>query len=209
MNDQEIERDVPNDTCITLGKAFLKYDPNIHRAGVIPFTVVNGSFHFLLGRHTATMEFTDFGGGVKHSEKKKETPMDAAIREFREETNHYFDKGMYNDINYFSRCICVYKKIQTKRYISGMIILFVYIDHKYYCEQFISFQTGSHLGTKRSLEIDGMKWFSERAFCDMIFNINTYHSYRMWDKVSLFLKPLFYCYELLSLLKKWMDKRMY
>ena len=54
------------------------------RAGVIPYRVdpLTGDLSFLLARHGSSKELGDFGGGVR----KNESALQAAFREFAEET---------------------------------------------------------------------------------------------------------------------------
>jgi 8-oxo-dGTP pyrophosphatase MutT (NUDIX family) len=60
------------------------------RAGVIPyrFNPVTGELSFLLARHSSSKELGDFGGGVR----KNESALQAAFREFDEETLGVFSE---------------------------------------------------------------------------------------------------------------------
>ncbi|KKM17861.1 hypothetical protein LCGC14_1671490 [marine sediment metagenome] len=60
---------------------------DIIRAGVIPFTVQDRKLYFLLGIDRRTRELTDFGGGVKVTDKG---PIGGAYRELYEETCKIF-----------------------------------------------------------------------------------------------------------------------
>ncbi len=60
------------------------------RAGVIPYRVdpITGDLSFLLARHSSSKELGDFGGGVR----KNESALEAAFREFSEETLGVFSE---------------------------------------------------------------------------------------------------------------------
>lgn len=61
----------------------MPFQIRVKRAGIVP--IVNG--HFCFGVDKQTQNYTDFGGGVKHHESW----IDAAIREFNEESNYIFE----------------------------------------------------------------------------------------------------------------------
>lgn len=63
---------------------------NVTRSGVIPYTWCSGYLWFLLGIDKKTRDLTDFGGG----RKRKESPVDAAYREFNEETCNMFESSV-------------------------------------------------------------------------------------------------------------------
>lgn len=66
------------------------------RAGVIIYTVVNGSIYFGLGLDSRTHDLTDFGGGVIY--KIDIDAIKGALREFEEETLGIFDSIRTEDI---------------------------------------------------------------------------------------------------------------
>lgn len=66
------------------------------RAGIIPYTVINGHFIFGLGRDRASRMLTDFGGWIRW--KEFETTPVAALREFTEETLGVFGKFSETEI---------------------------------------------------------------------------------------------------------------
>lgn len=66
------------------------------RAGVIIYTVVNGSIYFGLGLDSRTHDLTDFGGGVVYKIDKH--AINGALREFEEETLSIFDPIQFEDI---------------------------------------------------------------------------------------------------------------
>jgi hypothetical protein len=64
----------------------------LERAGIIPFAKTKaGKIQFLTGKHTPSGQLCDGGGGIKRGE----TPLEAAIREFDEES-----LGMFKDSNW-------------------------------------------------------------------------------------------------------------
>lgn len=66
------------------------------RAGVIIYTIINGSTYFGLGLDSKTHDLTDFGGGVIY--KTDENVVRGALREFEEETLEIFDTITPTDI---------------------------------------------------------------------------------------------------------------
>jgi len=62
----------------------------IKRAGIIPFTLIDGQPLFYMGIDTVCGELTDFGGSLW--KEIKETPLACAIREFDEESLGVFPK---------------------------------------------------------------------------------------------------------------------
>ena len=59
-----------------------------YAAGVIPYTVMNNNFHFLLGMETSNRKWSGFVGGAEPNETIEQT----AIREFHEETAKLFER---------------------------------------------------------------------------------------------------------------------
>jgi len=56
----------------------------MYSAGILPYTIVNGSIHFLLGLDTKEGCYSDFGGRSERDDAND--PSKTAIREFYEET---------------------------------------------------------------------------------------------------------------------------
>lgn len=75
----------------------------IKRAGIIPFTLVNGELIFYMGVDTMTGELTDFGGSIYKD--IKETAIECAIREFKEESLGVFPEEALKSL---SKALCVY-----------------------------------------------------------------------------------------------------
>lgn len=63
------------------------------RGGIIPYTIVNGKVQICAGIHTTSGDITDFGGRLNHGENA----IDAAIREFDEETLNVFQDFQIKD----------------------------------------------------------------------------------------------------------------
>lgn len=73
------------------------------RAGVIIYTIINGSTYFGLGLDSRTHDLTDFGGGVIY--KTDGDVIKGALREFFEETLEIFDPISPQDIR---QCPVIY-----------------------------------------------------------------------------------------------------
>lgn len=73
------------------------------RAGIIIYTVINGSIYFGLGLDAKTHDLTDFGGGVIY--KTDLNVIRGALREFEEETLEIFDPITFDDIK---QCPVIY-----------------------------------------------------------------------------------------------------
>lgn len=73
------------------------------RAGVIIYTIINGSIYFGLGLDAKTHDLTDFGGGVIY--KTDQNVICGALREFEEETLEIFDTIYPEDIK---QCPVIY-----------------------------------------------------------------------------------------------------
>lgn len=85
------------------------------RAGIIIYTVKDGSVYFGLGVDTKTHDLTDFGGGVSY--KTDNNAVRGAIREFEEESLEIFESLTFNDIEH---CPVIYDK--------NNLIIFLHID---------------------------------------------------------------------------------
>jgi hypothetical protein len=85
------------------------------RAGIIIYTVINGSIYFGLGLDAKTHDLTDFGGGVIY--KKDINVIRGAIREFEEETLEIFDTITVDDLK---QCPVIYD--------NNNLIIFVHMD---------------------------------------------------------------------------------
>ena len=95
------------------------------RAGVIIYTLYEGTVYFCLGLDSRTHELTDFGGSVKY--KTDKTPVIGALREFDEETLSIFDKIFPEDV---ADCPVLYDQ--------NNMIIFIYmmVDPESVCKSF-------------------------------------------------------------------------
>lgn len=140
------------------------------RAGIIPYTIFNGKVYFGFGIDTRTSELTDFGGGVQKQDK---TPINTAIREFREESLGIFDPLWLDDLNG-----------QYLIYSKKMLIIFLYcgmIDTHITRFKF-NFKL-SNLLHKQS-EVKGIIWLDSNELLECI----KYDKYRIYSRVKNFLK---------------------
>ena len=138
------------------------------RAGIIPYTCINGNYFFCLGRDTASGELTDFGGGVR----KNETIFEGANREFHEETRNVFAFDI-NDRKIASQSIVV----QT----DYMTIFFVNVSDRYISLSKQLFHTSKSIDA----EINDIFWINEVDFVNLVkYGVTKTH--RMWGKVSRF-----------------------
>jgi len=75
----------------------------IKRCGIVPFSFNNNDIIFYLGVDTKSNEITDFGGTINTI--INETPIQCAIREFKEESLDVFDNKYLHFIN---DAMCIY-----------------------------------------------------------------------------------------------------
>ena len=73
-----------------------KYQP--YRAGIVVYTIYEGTIYLALGLDALFKELTDFGGGVKYS--KDGDALNGALREFMEESLYSFGVLDKSDLQY-------------------------------------------------------------------------------------------------------------
>jgi hypothetical protein len=95
----------------------------LKRCGIVPFCFKDNDVIFYLGVDTKTDEITDFGGSINIS--IRETPIQCAIREFKEESLDTFDDQCLLNIN---ECLCVHDIYR--------IVIFVNVPNKDYSDIF-------------------------------------------------------------------------
>jgi len=83
---------------------------NIPRAGLIPYTFIDGKLYLCFGKDKKSGDLTDFGGGKKRSE----SPIECAVREGNEESRYAFSNIQKNQVSGY---LCLYS--------SNMLIIFV------------------------------------------------------------------------------------
>jgi len=141
------------------------------RAGVIPFTVYNHRLHFLLGIDRLSRDLTDFGGGVKSNE----TMVDAAYREFFEESCMVFkDVVAKEDLTD--------APVVTNR-LRNVAIFFLRIDSKWLNIADIEFRNKQQelSGIKKHNELIGVKWVEQDNFKQIVFNRK---SQCLWKRIQ-------------------------
>jgi hypothetical protein len=142
----------------------------IKRAGVIPYTIINGDLWFLMGVDAKTKDLSDFGGGREN----RESIIDCAYREFIEETCGIFS----GDVSL--------KNLQESLVVPGlsMMVFFVYVDGSKWFEMandsfrqalgkthYLHGSNGFTAMTKHNREHSCMVWLSREFFFDVIFNV--------------------------------------
>lgn len=109
---------VPSETCLVRSLDLEKVKPR--RAGVIPFTIVDGQKWFCLGVDAKTGDLSDFGGRVEYG--RDGDAVTGALREFEEES-----LGCFSDIVIERKdvddCVAVHN-------ITSDVIIFVKFDVK-------------------------------------------------------------------------------
>ena len=134
------------------------------RAGVIPFTIdSNKRMYFLLAKDSSTMELGDFGGGCK--KKRRETLLDTAIREFKEETSGVFSDDLYSKSSFHGTLALVGK---------SMVIVFLPL----------SFDNGKWFNVTKAFksnhEISDIVWVDDHTFRRIMFTPN---SKEAWSRI--------------------------
>ncbi len=146
-----------------------KTGPN--RAGVIPFTVREHRIYFLLGIDRRTRELTDFGGGVKSTE----TMVDAALREFTEETCTIFESVITKE--HIKRSPAVTNPTRDSA------IFFLHIDPAWLDSAEPSFRLRQRnlCDIRKHNELIGIKWISDQDFKMVAFNRR---NQCMWKRIQ-------------------------
>lgn len=139
------------------------------RAGVIPYTVAFNHVYFLMGVDRGSGELTDFGGGIKNGE----STIQAALREFREETCGLFGSE-YVTLSQLEHAKCV------TNYKSNAFIYFVHVPVKWL---YIAEEQYAKIPCKT--ELTGVKWLTDEEFKFIVFNKQ---SQILWKRVQNILK---------------------
>lgn len=148
-----------------------------HRAGVIPYTSINGKMHFLLAKDRSFGELTDFGGGVKG----EETALKGALREYSEESNYIFE----NEKADLDNSVAITD--------GKMAILFLHIDSSWYYKASRVFAEKKVTEGEPALqEVSEILWVTEERLINLIkfqkttrFNRHSQHP-RLWKRISNF-----------------------
>ena len=104
-------------TIITLGSYLAKVQTS--RAAVIPYIVKEGMLFLLLGQDSESGDITDLGGGVK----QYESTLEAAFREFEEESDEILGSLRPNDFS------CSVALLDNK-----MGVLFIPLSERWYID---------------------------------------------------------------------------
>jgi len=141
------------------------------RAGIIPYTFHNDKLYFGFGVDTKTSDLTDFGGGVQFIDNGA---INAAIREFREETLGVFEPLWSNDLNG-----------QHVIYNDRTLIVLLYcgnIDPRTITQNFK--KKALEYKTVQGLEVKSIIWLSFESLKDSLEN----YGYRIYSRVKNLLK---------------------
>ncbi len=152
-------------TIITLGSYLAKVRTS--RAAVIPYIVKEGILFLLLGQDSESGDITDLGGGVK----QYESTLEAAFREFEEESDEILGSLRPNDFS------CSIALLDNK-----MGVLFIPLSERWYIDAPKFFDSKKGLCKKKShTEIDSLIWFCEEDFKELIQSQG-----KMWNKLQKF-----------------------
>jgi hypothetical protein len=147
------------------------YEKKIHvsRAGIIPFTIKDNMFYFLMGVDRRTRELTDFGGGVKITE----TLIDGAIRELNEESCEIF-KNVITKESLYKSAVLINK---------NAALFFVKIDQKWLniAEREFQMAQEKFSSIKKHNELIGVKWIDGNYFKSIAFNK---YNRCMWSRIQ-------------------------
>lgn len=121
------------------------------RAGVIPYTIIDGKKYFCLGVDFTHGTLTDFGGGIK----KYETFARAAARELCEESLGIF---RFSPTKIYNSSYCIHD--------NSMIIIFLRLSVENLNESVKDFQKRFSKVTRS--ENSGIMWIQEEIFYNLI-----------------------------------------
>lgn len=133
-----------------------------HRAGCIPYVVVDKKIYFCLGLDKLHREYCDFGG---RKERKDLTHLNAALREFREESREVFPQESYNSAFIQNEmCLLPYKEFNHT-------LLFIQIPSDKYFNSITEFnRLGASKLANTWQEMSTIKWLNEKEFQKAFFN---------------------------------------
>jgi hypothetical protein len=142
------------------------------RAGVVPYTIIDGITYFLLARDRLTKELGDFGGGVK----KFEYSLMAGLREWHEES-----RGIFSEVCRSANDIATAIAVIDKR---KMAVIFVPLKKEWKDEAQKLFEAKSEAaGKKRSNEVSSLVWVDESRFRNLIDGETVEDQEVMWKKI--------------------------
>ena len=168
----------------------VQFAKNLHtlrskRAAVLPFTFIlskDGKYELwvLLATHKKSKEITDLGGGVK----RQESDIEAAYREFVEESNGIFSDVVGSEKDLYE-CVSVSRlrdekcigPLKTKVYIEGITSIFLPMDPSHFYTT-----TNAFMRTKKDDdEISNLLWVKGQ---DILQPTN--NTYKMWGFIRKF-----------------------
>lgn len=137
------------------------------RSGVIPYTVLNGNLHFLLGwdAHSRGEDLSDFGGGVK----KGENAFIGGTRECDEELHGCLTTREYNHIKY-----AIFDGTRKVK----ICILFCRVDEKLYKTIRENFHKNCRQTSPEMLDV---QWIHEKNMIEYVKPDN-YNS-PIWNRI--------------------------
>ena len=138
------------------------------RIGIVPYVKMKGDIHFMMGIDARTNEICDFGGRLNRGE----TNIQAAIREFMEETHQILDPHELKTVS------C---GVYDKR--NSICILFCEVlNPNFYERSKLMFHTSPYV--EELQEMNDIVWLTKD---EMIQNIYGYPS-RFWSRVKFALR---------------------
>ena len=137
----------------------------VRRAGVIIYTIENGTMYFGLGLDSRSHDLTDFGGGVVY--KTDYNVIRGALREFEEETLGIFESLSFEDIKH---CLVMHD--------DNNLIIFMHINMNpnIICQEFnnkyqqIIERNNIVFGNKYYPEVCGITWLTLDEFRNSIMD---------------------------------------
>lgn len=143
---------------INYGRIFnlLPFPDTIIRAGIVPFTKMNGEIFLCFGIDSDSNELTDFGG----HRKLRENIVTTAYRELYEESLNCFYQGIKDTIYIFPNSYAAYN--------NQMLIIFTEVKSNLVQESVKLFEKAT-IGKPKKLEVSGIIWFP----LSMVINLLT------------------------------------
>lgn len=147
------------------------------RASVVPYLCknINGKdvLYFLFGIDKVSLEITDFGGGVK----KEEFSLQAALREFKEESDIIFG-DLYNNPNDFINEIAIHS--------NDMSVLFIPLSNDWYVKavpEFKNRKNDNMKSKKRShCEMERIFWMDETSLLKLLNNSQNCSTHSLYSQ---------------------------
>lgn len=169
------------------------------RGAIMPYTVVESSSEpkkhelmFLLGVHRSTGDISDFGGGIKKTERD---PI-GALRELSEETKGIFNG--YISVNDLVTYVATVRErgwtTRNEGYDGGMVTFFAPVGNEW-LEKAPRLFNESEKSGKGHDEISELIWISETEFWNLVkgFSINTSDGVprKLWGRLQKFYMDIF------------------